>query len=67
MSDIFLYTGIVLVAVPLVMMIGFATFIFWSFMKDDETTSGILKVGFVIMALGGVLIAVHFLSGFLGK
>lgn len=67
MSEIFLYTGIVLVSVPLVLMIGFATFIFWSFMRDDETTAGVLKVGFVIMALGAVLIGVHVASVLLEK
>ena len=67
MTEIFLYTGIVLVAVPLVLMIGFATFIFWSFMRDDETTAGILKVGLVIMALGAVLISVHVFNVLLVK
>ena len=62
MSGILLYIGIVLVAVPAMLMIGFASFIFYSFMKDDEMTFGIIKVGVVIMALGAVLIAGHFIA-----
>jgi hypothetical protein len=56
MSTLLLLTGIVLVAVPLIIMIGFAAFIFLSFMKDDDMTAGIVKVGFLIMAIGTVLI-----------
>lgn len=56
MPSLLLLTGIVLVAVPLFVMIGFATFIFFSFMKDDDMTAGIVKVAFVIIALGVLLI-----------
>lgn len=62
MSGILLYSGIVLVAVPLMVMIGFAVFIFWSFMQDDEMTAGILRVGLIIMAVGAALIIGHFIQ-----
>lgn len=62
MSGVLLYTGIVLVAVPLMVMIGFATFIFWSFMQDDDMTAGILRVGLIIMAVGAAMIIAHFVQ-----
>lgn len=62
MPSVLLYTGIVLVAVPLILMVGFAAFIFFAFMKDDEMTAGIVKVGFIIMGIGALLVAGHFIQ-----
>lgn len=62
MSSIFLYIGIVLVGVPLMLIIGFASFIFYSFVKDDDMTFGILRVTFLIMGVGLVFIATHFIQ-----
>jgi len=63
MSQILLFTGIVLVAVPLVLMIGFAGVIFVSFMKDDDVTSNIMTVALVIMVTGVMFIVGSFLEG----
>jgi hypothetical protein len=57
-----LITGIILVAVPFILMIGFAAFIFVSFMKDDDDTTTLLNVALIVMALGLVLIGAHFLK-----
>lgn len=67
MAILLLYTGIVLIAVPLLLMIGFGTFIFFSFIRDDDTSAGILRVSFLIMGLGALLIVgylvQHWLAG----
>ena len=54
-----LLIGIVLMAVPLLLMIGFAAYIFWGFMNDDPDARKVLNVGFVIMAIGVFLILGH--------
>jgi flagellar basal body-associated protein FliL len=54
-----LLIGIVLMAVPLLLMIGFAAYIFWGFMNDDKDARNVLNVGFVIMGLGLLLILGH--------
>jgi hypothetical protein len=57
-----LITGIILVAVPFILMLGFAAFIFVSFMKDDDDTTALLNIALIIMALGLILIGAHFLK-----
>jgi hypothetical protein len=54
-----LLIGIVLMAVPLLLMIGFAAYIFWGFMNDDKDARNVLNVGFVIMGIGLLLIIGH--------
>jgi hypothetical protein len=54
-----LLIGIVLVAVPLLLMIGFAAYIFWGFMNDDPDARAVLNTGFVIMGVGILLILGH--------
>lgn len=49
-----------MVAVPLALMIGFAAFIFFMFMKDDHDAASILKVAFIVMFFGLGLIAAHY-------
>ena len=54
-----LLIGIVLMAAPLLLMIGFAAYIFWGFMNDDPDARRVLNVGFAIMGLGLLLILGH--------
>ncbi len=54
-----LLIGIVLMAVPLLLMVGFAAYIFWGFMNDDKDARTVLNVGFAIMGLGLFLILGH--------
>ncbi len=54
-----LLVGIVLMAVPLLLMVGFAAYIFWGFMNDDKDARTVLNVGFAIMGLGLLLILGH--------
>ena len=54
-----LLVGIVLMAVPLLLMVGFAAYIFWGFMNDDPDARTVLNVGFAIMGLGLLLILGH--------
>ncbi len=50
---------IVLMAVPFMLMIGFAAYIFWGFMNDDKDARTVLNVGFIIMGIGLLLILGH--------
>lgn len=54
-----LLIGIVLMAVPLLLMMGFAAYIFWGFMNDDKDARAVLNVGFAIMGIGLLLILGH--------
>ena len=58
-----LVLGIILVVIPLLVIEGFAHVIFFGFMQDDDDTAKLLKLAMGIMAFGGVLIAIHFLTG----
>ena len=58
--SLLLLVGIVLVAVPFLLMFGFAFYIFWGFMNDDKDARNVLNVGFVIMGIGLLLILGHF-------
>lgn len=55
-----LLIGIVLMAVPALLMFGFAFYIFWGFMNDDKDARMVLNVGFIIMAIGLLLVIGHF-------
>lgn len=51
-----LLTGIIMVVVPIVLMVGFAGFIFFMFMKDDHDSAAIVKVAFIVLIFGLCLI-----------
>ncbi|MDP2631171.1 MAG: hypothetical protein Q8P30_00180 [Candidatus Uhrbacteria bacterium] len=61
-----LLTGIVMFVVPLLVMIGFASFIFLSFIRDDDDASALLRIAFFIMIFGVVLIVAHYLIQSIG-
>ncbi|MBU4314980.1 hypothetical protein KJ673_01085 [Patescibacteria group bacterium] len=61
-----LLVGIVLTAVPLALILGFALAIFFSFVRDDKTASSVVQLALIIMALGLVLIATHVLGYYFG-
>lgn len=61
MSPILLI-GIVMAGVPLALIIGFAGFIFVSFMNDDKDAKSLLHIALLIMAIGVVLIVTHFVG-----
>lgn len=56
-----LLTGIVFTVVPLLIMIGFAIFIFVSFMRDDDDAGALLRLALIVMTFGLILIGVHFI------
>ncbi len=49
-------------AVPFLLMVGFAAYIFWGFMNDDDAARNVLYVGFIIMGIGLLLIIGHFVG-----
>jgi len=55
-----LITGIVLTVIPVALIIGFASFIFMSFVKDDDDAAAVLKITFITMLIGLSLIAGHY-------
>ena len=63
--SLLLLIGLVLFAVPLLLMIGFATYIFWGFVNDDKDARAVLNVGLVIMAIGAALIIAHLVGTFI--
>jgi hypothetical protein len=58
--SLLLLAGIVVMAVPFLLMVGFAFYIFWGFMNDDSDARAVLNVGFIIMGIGLLLILGHF-------
>ncbi len=52
--------GIILVAIPLLIIEGFAHVIFFSFMRDDNDTRSLLNLALGIMAFGLLLILIHY-------
>lgn len=61
MSPILLI-GIVMAGVPLALIVGFAGFIFISFMNDDKDAKSLFQIALLIMGIGIVLILTHFLG-----
>ena len=57
-----LLAGIVLAGVPLLLIIGFAFFIFWGFVNDDHDARAVLNVAFAIIGIGIALILAHVLT-----
>lgn len=57
-----LLIGIVMAGVPLALIVGFAGFIFVSFMNDDKDAKALFTIALIVMAIGTVLIVTHFLG-----
>ena len=49
-----------MVAVPLILMVGFAGFIFFMFMKDDPDSFAIVQVAIIVMVFGFCLIVADY-------
>ena len=49
-----------MVAVPLILMIGFSGFIFFMFMKDDPDSFAIVQVALFVMVFGFCLIVADY-------
>lgn len=54
-----LIAGIILTGIPLLLIIGFAGYIFMGFINDDKDARGILNVVLTIMGIGIVMILAH--------
>ncbi len=57
--SLLLLIGLVLFAVPFLLMVGFAAYIFWGFVNDDKDARAVLNVGLVIMGIGVAMIVAH--------
>ncbi len=60
--SILLLVGLVLAGVPFLLIVGFAGFIFLSFMNDDHEAKGILTVALIFMGIGIALILTDVIS-----
>ena len=54
--SLLLLIGIVLFGLPLLLMIGFAAYIFLGFINDDKDAKAIFNLAVVVMAIGFLLI-----------
>ena len=61
-----LFIGIVLTVVPAALILGFALVIFFSFARDDSVAQAAVNVALIILFIGVMLIAGHFLGEYLG-
>lgn len=57
-----LLAGIVLTGFPLLLIIGFAGYIFLGFVNDDKDARAILNVVLAVMGIGIALILTHFIT-----
>ena len=57
-----LIAGIVLTGFPLLLIIGFAGYIFLGFVNDDKDARAILNVVLIVMSIGVALILAHVLT-----
>ncbi len=55
-----LLAGIVLTGFPLLLIIGFASYIFFGFINDDKDARAILNVVLAVMGIGIALIVTYF-------
>lgn len=55
MSMLFLI-GLVMAGVPILLIVGFAAYIFLGFVNDDKDARAVLNVALVVMVIGFVLI-----------
>lgn len=58
--SLLLLVGLVMAGVPFLLIVGFAGFIFVSFMNDDKDAKGLFTIALVVMAIGAALIITHF-------
>ncbi|MFH1631835.1 MAG: hypothetical protein ABIA47_02300 [bacterium] len=61
-----LLTGIVLLVVPLLIIIGFATFIFLAFVRDDDEATALFRIMLIVMLVGALLIGAHYAGQAIG-
>lgn len=57
-----LLVGLVMAGVPLLLIVGFAGFIFISFMNDDKDAKGLFTISLIVMGIGIALILAHFIG-----
>jgi len=57
-----LLVGIVLAAVPTLLIIGFASYIFFGFINDDKDARAVLNVALAVIGIGILLILGHVLT-----
>jgi len=55
MSMLFLI-GLVMAGIPILLIVGFAAYIFLGFVNDDKDARAVLNVALVVMVIGFVLI-----------
>lgn len=55
MSMLFLI-GLVMAGIPILLIVGFAAYIFLGFVNDDKDARSVLNVALVVMVIGFVLI-----------
>ncbi len=60
--SLLLLVGLVLFGIPFLLIVGFAGFIFVSFMNDDPDARGIFTVALIFMGIGAALIIAHFVG-----
>lgn len=58
--SLLLLVGLVMAGVPFLLIVGFAGFIFVSFMNDDKDAKGLFTIALVVMGIGAALIITHF-------
>ena len=51
-----LLIGIVMMGLPAMLIIGFATYIFFGFINDDKDARGLFNIALIVMGIGFVLI-----------
>ncbi len=51
-----LMVGIVLTGMPLLLIIGFASFIFFGFINDDKDARGVFNIVLIVMFIGIAMI-----------
>lgn len=61
--SLLLLVGLVMAGVPFLLIVGFAAFIFVSFMNDDKDAKGLFTVALIVMGIGIALILAHFIGG----
>ncbi|MBI1907893.1 hypothetical protein HYS28_00560 [Candidatus Uhrbacteria bacterium] len=57
--SLLLLIGLVMAGVPFLLIVGFAGFIFVSFMNDDKDAKGLFTVALIVMGIGVALILAH--------
>jgi hypothetical protein len=57
-----LLIGIIMTGGPLLLIVGFAGYIFMGFINDDKDARGVLNVVLAIMGIGILLILAHVLT-----